>query len=291
MQPTAQFDAGSLRGRASSQANARRSAGVLATVACALLLIALPFAISPAGASPVSPSAGDASDGPASTSADAPAAPSAETSAETSAQETAGALALARSNPLPRARGNSYNLAEDRTLSINAPGVLRNDRDNNALRAKFVLGVEFGRLELRSGGGFTYRPRDNWSGTDWFKYRACEKANPTRCSRAVAVKLSVASRPENPIARFDSFKFRKNQGRTVDAPGLLRNDSDHDGDALKVISYTQPKKGGVVCYSKGGFFFRPDRGFTGVTGFRYWIGDGFGGRDDAWAKIRVLGRG
>ena len=99
------------------------------------------------------------------------------------------------------------------------------------------------------------------------------------------MKLTVQG--SAPVARDDTILAKKNHTKTVEAPGVKRNDYDPNGDATSVISYTQPRRGGVIVYSGGGLRFRPDRNFTGRTGFAYWIGDGTGLRDSARVTMRV----
>lgn len=188
--------------------------------------------------------------------------------------------------PLPVARADEYTVAQDKTRVVTAPGVLRNDSKRRPLLAKFVLGVEYGQLTLGKKGGFSYTPDENFRGTDYFKYRACERAHPSRCSRAVAVKLTVQG--DAPVAIADSYKARKNHSKTISAPGVLKNDTDANADELRVISYTQPRRGGVIVGTGGRVRFIPDRNFTGKTSFTYWIGDATGLRDSAVVTFRVL---
>lgn len=189
--------------------------------------------------------------------------------------------------PLPTARADAYTVSQDTTRSVKAPGVLRNDSKRRPLIAKFVLGVEYGKLSLNKGGGFSYTPDANFRGTDYFKYKACERAHPSRCSRAVGVKLTVSG--SAPVARPDSFKARKNHAKVVRSPGIIKNDTDANGDPVRVISYSQPRRGGVVVGNGGYVRFVPDRNFTGKTSFRYWIGDGTGLRDSSLVTFRVRG--
>ncbi len=300
---------------------------------------------------------------------------------------SAAGPASAQTDRLPVARDDSYAVGEDKTLWVKAPGVLMNDSDpdRDAMIARFVLGAEYGSFKLNTSGAFVYDPRPNFRGVDYAKYRACERAHPARCSRAVLIKITVKSsndapaanndalqatedttlnvaapgilkndtdpdgqklsvaggaaldapdhgrldlnadgslsyRPnpnfrgtdsftyaatdgaardtatvtinvagtsDRPAARADSFIVRKNTLKRVPSPGVLRNDTDADGDRLQVISYTQPARGGVTVYSYGGFVFKPDRNFRGPTSFRYWIGDGTGGRHSALVTMRV----
>lgn len=198
---------------------------------------------------------------------------------EGSAIETAGRAGG------PVARPDAYTVAQDTTRQVQAPGVLRNDSKGRPIIARFVLGVEYGELTLGKKGGFSYTPDPNFRGVDYFKYKACLRSSPSRCSKAVAVKLTVSG--DAPVANSDSFVARKNHRKVIKAPGVLRNDTDANGDEIRVISYTQPGRGGVVVGGGGYVRFVPDRNFTGQTSFRYYVGDGTGLRDSAVATFRV----
>jgi hypothetical protein len=202
---------------------------------------------------------------------------------------TEGQIEASRSQlgRLPVARDDSYNVSQDKTRVVKAPGVIANDSKRRPVYARFVLGVEYGELSLNRYGGFTYTPDPNFRGIDYFKYRICERRYPSRCSAAAVVKLTVQGAA--PVALADSFRAKKNRTKAIGAPGVLGNDHDPNGDTLRVISYTQPRRGGVVVYGGGGLRFRPDRNFTGKTRFTYWIGDGTGLRDSAQVTMRVRG--
>ncbi len=197
----------------------------------------------------------------------------------------AEAVAQRKLGPLPVARADYYSVAQDKTRVVPAPGVKANDSRRRQVNVLFILGPEYGILSLYKRGGFTYTPDENFRGTDYFKYRICERRYPTRCSAATAVKLTV--RGAAPVARDDAFRAPKNHTMWFKAPGVTRNDYDPNGDPTRVISYTQPPRGGVIAGTAGNFRFRPNRNFTGKTGFTYWIGDGTSLRDSARVLMHV----
>jgi len=77
-------------------------------------------------------------------------------------------------NDAPVAAGDAYEVDEDDTLTVTAPGVLANDTDveGDTLTAILVSGVSNGSLSLNSDGSFTYTPEAGFDGTDTFSYRA-----------------------------------------------------------------------------------------------------------------------
>ncbi|CAN5603799.1 hypothetical protein BH20ACT2_BH20ACT2_25000 [soil metagenome] len=56
--------------------------------------------------------------------------------------------------------------------------------------------------------------------------------------------------------------------------GVLRNDTDPDGDTLTAGSASTPENGSVTLESDGGFTYTPDDGFTGRDTFTYVVSDG-----------------
>ncbi len=69
-----------------------------------------------------------------------------------------------------------YNVDEDTTLTVSAPGVLSNDTGvlGTNLTAVLVSGPTNGILNLSSGGSFTYTPDLNFNGNDSFMYQALD---------------------------------------------------------------------------------------------------------------------
>ena len=68
---------------------------------------------------------------------------------------------------------------------------------------------------------------------------------------------------------------------------VLANDSDPDGDALSVSSFTQPSNGAASLNAAGAFRYTPNSGFTGVDSFTYTITDGHGGTSTATVTLTI----
>jgi hypothetical protein len=81
-------------------------------------------------------------------------------------------------NDAPSAADDSYSTAEDRVLTVAAPGVLGNDTDvdGDTLSAVVVDEPSNGTLTLNADGSFTYTPAANFTGTDSFTYQAGDGA-------------------------------------------------------------------------------------------------------------------
>ena len=68
---------------------------------------------------------------------------------------------------------DAYEIDEDTTLTVAAPGVMANDTDpdNAPMSALLVAGPSHGSLTLNANGSFTYQPAANYHGPDSFTYK------------------------------------------------------------------------------------------------------------------------
>lgn len=85
--------------------------------------------------------------------------------------------ALASANSAPVAVDDTYAASEGSAIARGKEsGVLLNDTDGEADRLSAVLvnGPSRGELDLRPDGSFNYTPPSNWSGTEYFTYRATD---------------------------------------------------------------------------------------------------------------------
>ncbi|MBL0968338.1 MAG: tandem-95 repeat protein [Brevundimonas sp.] len=176
-------------------------------------------------------------------------------------------------NP-PVARDNGYQVDEDGTLTIGAPGgVLANDIDPEGapLTAQLVSGPSHGTLELAADGSFIYIPNPGFTGTDSFVYAAFDG----RDSTPATVTLTVNSRNDAPVGVADSYAVQVGDTLNVNAAdGVLANDSDEDGDDLTATLLQGPRNGQFSLNADGSFTYTPDAGFTGTDTFTYSLNDG-----------------
>lgn len=97
-------------------------------------------------------------------------------------------------NASPTADADSYDLGQDETLVVAAPGVLANDSDldDDALVVSLVSPPDHGVLALAPDGSFTYRPDPGYSGGDKFVYAATDVLGEQSTATVV---LNIASPP------------------------------------------------------------------------------------------------
>ena len=93
-----------------------------------------------------------------------------------------------------------------------------------------------------------------------------------------------------PVARDDAYLGREDRTLTRSAPGVLRNDTDPDGDQLSVRRISGPRHGKLTLRSNGTFNYEPNRNYKGRDTFVYRASDGRGGIDRATVRIRIEAR-
>ena len=98
--------------------------------------------------------------------------------------------------------------------------------------------------------------------------------------------VSAALEPSNaaPVASDDSAATSEETPVTID---VLANDSDPDGDALTVESFTQGAGGSVGINVDDTVTYTPAPGFSGADSFTYTASDGNGGTDTATVTLAV----
>ncbi|GAB2479915.1 hypothetical protein GCM10027063_22330 [Promicromonospora xylanilytica] len=77
-----------------------------------------------------------------------------------------------------------------------------------------------------------------------------------------------------PVGAADAYGTVEDEPLTVQAPGVLANDTDADGDELTATGLTQPAHGVVDLGTDGSFTYTPDAGFAGTDTFTYKASDG-----------------
>ncbi len=88
-----------------------------------------------------------------------------------------------------------------------------------------------------------------------------------------------------PVANNDSYITRENTSISVAAPGVLGNDSDLDGEALRALLVAAPAHGTVVLNTDGSFIYSPESGFVGADSFTYTAADAGGAISSVAAVI------
>jgi outer membrane protein OmpA-like peptidoglycan-associated protein len=162
--------------------------------------------------------------------------------------------------------------------------VLNND-DSDATITRLVSGPSHGTARI-VGGQFVYTPNRNYVGIDSFTY---EVKDPNGNLDQASVYITISQLDNRaPVATND-------MGSTAcDAItfNVLDNDSDPDGDALKIIGVSGANLGSTVI-SGSTIVYTPSSmcttGKIGMDNFKYTISDGHGHEASAYIKVNVKG--
>ena len=77
-----------------------------------------------------------------------------------------------------------------------------------------------------------------------------------------------------PVATNDAFVTSEDTPLVVGPDGLLRNDTDPNGEALTASLQTPPAAGAVQIFADGAFIYTPAANFNGTDSFTYRVSDG-----------------
>lgn len=122
---------------------------------------------------------------------------------------------------------------------------------------------------------------------------ACPTADQRGVRRPQGTTCDIGAferRNSAPVAGNDAYKGKEDRTLTRSASGVLRNDTDPDGDALRATLVSGPKKGKLSLKPSGAFTYKPKKDFNGTDRFVYRASDGRGGSDTAVVTIRIKGQ-
>jgi large repetitive protein len=186
-----------------------------------------------------------------------------------------------RPNQAPTAMADSAATQEETAVTVH---VLANDidPDGDPLTVTGATDPANGTTQVNAGGTVTYTPDDGFTGTDTFTYTISDGRGGTSSASVTITVTETANRP--PVAGDDAATTKRNRRVTIH---VLRNDSDPDGDALRVASATSPRTGTVTVNRGRTITYTPQSGFTGTDQFTYTVSDGKGGTDEATVNVTV----
>ncbi len=176
---------------------------------------------------------------------------------------------------------NSAPLAQDDNFAIGGnqqlgASVLANDSDadGDTLSVSLIAGPEHGSLNIGSDGRFTYAPQQDFDGDDQFTYQVSDGQADSEPATVTIHVTPVAAVNIAPDASDDSYQVLEGETLSVDASGVLANDSDADGNALSATLLSAPEHGTLVLGLDGSFEYTPAAGFQGADAFTYVADDG-----------------
>ncbi len=183
-------------------------------------------------------------------------------------------------NDPPVAFNDAVTTAEDTPVTV---AVLANDVDvdGDALRILSVSPAEHGIARV-SGSEISYTPNANFSGREDLSYTISDGKGGT--SSAI-LRVEVTPTNDAPEAVADTATTAEDTAVTID---VVANDTDVDGDALKVDAITlAPANGTATISGNGSITYTPNANFNGTDKLTYQVTDGKGGIDTAEVTVRV----
>ena len=186
---------------------------------------------------------------------------------------------VTNANEGPAAVADTAATNEDEPVTVD---VLANDTDpdGDALRVESVSQPAHGTARIAAGSGIVYAPESDWHGTDRFAYTAADGHGGTA---EAEVEVRVAPVNDVPVAVADTAATNEDEPVTVD---VLANDTDTDGDALRIESVSPPRHG-TARATADGIVYAPEADWHGTDRFTYTAADGHGGTAEAEVEVRV----
>ncbi|MXW66516.1 MAG: tandem-95 repeat protein [Gemmatimonadales bacterium] len=143
---------------------------------------------------------------------------------------------------------------------------------------RFAVGSRDGAVSY-VGAGEDYETEPN-------RYELTVRArDPHGAAATVGVTVDVTNVNEAPEAAADTAAMNEDGEVTVD---VLANDTDPDGDALRVESVSQPEHGAARIAADGGVVYAPEADWHGTDRFAYTAADGKGGTGVAEVVVVVV---
>jgi VCBS repeat-containing protein len=112
-------------------------------------------------------------------------------------------------------------------------------------------------------------------------------AHPTTHTVAVLLNTTVTNRA--PTAAADAYSTNEDTALTVNAPGVLANDGDPDGNQLSAVLGSGPSHGTIALNANGSFTYTPAANYNGTDSFTYQASDGTLQSGPATVTITVTG--
>ena len=186
-------------------------------------------------------------------------------------------------NDGPTAGNDAGTVRQGRTLAL---AVMGNDTDADGVLDPATVAVlggpSHGTLVVNADGTIDFTADAAYAGSDSFTYEVCDDGSPVECDTAT-VSLTITAANRRPVAVDDVSTTAEDTAVTI---AVRANDSDPDGDALSISSFSQPRHG-TVTRSGGQLVFTPDGDWSGTARFTYVVCDPGGRCDEAEVTVTV----
>ncbi|MEQ1612320.1 MAG: tandem-95 repeat protein, partial [Hyphomicrobiaceae bacterium] len=202
-------------------------------------------------------------------------------------------------NDEPMARSDHYadenfyvlNGIEDHPLSIAVIELLKNDYDPEGFAVHFeqVGSAAHGSVAVVDGHTIVFTPDRNYYGEATFAYSITDPEGAVAGGRVTLNFAPTAHAP--PTAVDDVVYMYEDVPRTIPVAALLGNDTDIDGDQLRIVDFGRtfaPLHGTLEYDVDGNLVFTPNLNATGYSEFTYRITDDTDGFSVGTVTIFVI---
>jgi Bacterial Ig domain/Cadherin-like domain/PKD domain/Metallo-peptidase family M12B Reprolysin-like len=188
-------------------------------------------------------------------------------------------------SPVRRAPVLQNDTATTKTRTAVLIGVLANDYDPdwNKLTVKSVTQPSGGSAVINRSESVTFTPAQNYAGTTSFQYVVSDGTGLESTATVTVTVTNAAPTPRNEI-----LSAPEDTAIGYSAWNLLANDTDPDGDELRIISIEQPANGTfTVAPDFGQFSYKGKLNWNGMDNFYYTVSDPFGATYRLLSQISV----
>ncbi|WP_411049703.1 tandem-95 repeat protein, partial [Vibrio parahaemolyticus] len=162
---------------------------------------------------------------------------------------------------------DSVTVVEDMPTIIKVLGNDTFEGDDKVVSLDTNNGPANGTVSVNPDGSVTYTPNDNYHGADSFTYIVTSGG----VSESTTVNVDVTPVNDAPVAKYDIATTQEDTAVTID---VLPNDTDIDGDTLRIDSASVPSDQGTVEIVDGKLVFTPAENFNGDAEITYTVTDG-----------------
>ncbi|MBA4020314.1 MAG: hypothetical protein C0483_24395 [Pirellula sp.] len=187
--------------------------------------------------------------------------------------------------------GDDYaSMTTDSRLHIDPADLLLNDYDLEDGTVSFdAISVDpaVGSLVPNGDGTYEFSPVGGFLGTVELHYAISDSEGSVGSGTLYVTVLPGNQDPVTGTA--ENYDVAINGVLTVDAPGLLANDYDPDGDELSASVYSMPQHASAFTLnSDGSFEYAPEAGWTGTDMFQYCVSDGTNTTEPIAVMLNVM---